>query len=322
VRGSRRFLDVTLAALAVGLAIRVLFRRPAPEPAVPEPTRPGEPATRKEWAGSLIRTIRYEIREDESVIISAALAFYALLALVPAAIAAISIYGLVLDPASLSDQIKTVTDALPSSAAQLVTEQIEQLAAAGTTGLTIGLVASVLGVLWVASGGTRALLHGIHLVYNVEERRSWVRQRGLAYLLTLSFIVFGLGTIALVTFLPGWLEELGFGSGGRQAIEIARWPGIFLIVIAGLAFLYRVAPNRPGLKRPLLLPGAVTAAVLWVVATAGFSFYTGSGYSSIDADTYGVLVSVVVLLLWFFVSGFVILLGAEVNATLESHRRR
>ena len=214
--------DWFLGALAVGLAARVLFRRsgsPQPAPA----TSFGAPATqtRKQWAGSLLRTIRAEVRQDETVIVAAALAFYAMLALFSAAFAAVSIYGLVLDPADVTNQITTITDVLPLTARGLVAEQIEALATTSSAGLSIGLAVSLLAALWVASGGTRSLLHGINIVYNVEDRRSWLLQRALAYGLTLGFIIFGLGTIAVVTFLPDWLEDLGFGSTGVLFVEIA-----------------------------------------------------------------------------------------------------
>ena len=179
---------------------------------------------------------------------------------------------------------------------------------------------SLIAALWVASRGTKALLHGINLVYNVEERRPWLLRRTLAYGLTVGFVVFAAASVALVTFLPRWLEGLGLGSTGRLVVEVGRWPGIFFMVVLGLAVLYRVAPYRPDVRSPILFPGAAAAAVLWVLATAGFSVYTGSGLSALN-ETYGVLVQFVVLLLWFFASGFVILLGAEVNASLEDHRR-
>lgn len=322
MKRSQRAIDWLLGALAIGTAIGVLVRRR--DPGEHEPLSSfGQPIaqTRKQWAGSLLRTIRLEIRQDETVIIAAALAFYAMLALVPAAIAAWSIYGLVLDPADLADQVKTITDVLPEGAEILVSSQMEALAETSTAGLGIGLVVSLLVVLWVASGGTRSMLHGINIVYNVEERRPWLVQRALAYALTLGLIVFGVGTVAVVTFLPGWLEDLGFGSTGVLIVEIARWPTIFVLVVVGLALLYRIGPNRPRRQGQLLFPGALAAAVLWLLATAGLSLYTGSGFSSFDAETYGVLVSVVVLLVWFFASGFVILLGAEVNASMEANRR-
>ena len=291
----KRPLDIFLGTLAVGVAVRALLRvdqiRPASESTQ---IRPALPPTRKQWAGNLLRTIRKEIRQDDTVMIAAALAFYAMLALAPAAIAAISIFGLILDPAELADQIKMITDVLPESAEALVSEEIQSLAEAPTAGLGIGLAASLFGVLWVVSGGTRSLLHGVNIVYNVEERRPWLVQRAIAYGLTLGLIVFGVGTVALVTFLPGWLDDLGFGSTGVDIIQIARWPAIFLFVVMGLALLYRIGPHRPRSSNRLLYPGAITAAVLWLIATAGFSIYTASGFSSFDIDTYGTLVSVVV----------------------------
>lgn len=243
-----------------------------------------------------------------------------MLALVPAMIAAWSIYGLVLDTESLGDQIAAITNALPASAETLVADQVKSLTEITATGLSISLIVSVITALWVASSGTRSLLHGINLVYNVEERRTWLLQRFIAYGLTLGFIIFAVGSVALVTFLPGWLEDLGFGTTGREIVEIARWPGIFTIVVAGLTVLYRIGPNRRRIRKPVLFPGAAGAAVLWTIATAGFSFYAGSGLTSLS-ETYGTLLGVAVLLLWFFVSGFSILLGAEVNASLESQRR-
>ena len=319
MKRSRQAVDWFLGALAVGMAVRVLFRSDRTGLARdPDDLSPPSSLTRKQWAGSLLGTIRREIRDDETVIIAAALAFYAMLALFPAAIAAVSIYGLVLDTNDLISQITTVTDALPASVEQLVSDQIKALADTSSTGLSIGLSVSLFGALWVASGGTRSLLHGINIVYNVEEHRPWLLQRALAYGLTLGLIVFGLGTIAVVTFLPGWLENLGFGSTGVDIIEIARWPAIFVLVVVGLMIFYRVGPNRSRVVDRRLLPGALSAATLWLAATVGLSLYTRSGVSSFDSATYGALLAAVVLLVWFFVSGFVILLGAEVNASLEA----
>lgn len=316
----RRFIDRFLGALAVVMAVLVLFRRDD-RPTDADESHSPVPETRKEWAGGIVRTIRREVQRDETVIVAAAIAFYAMLALLPAATATVSIYGLVLDPSDVADQVETITDVLPDSVDFAVTSQIENLATTPDTGLSIGFAVSALGALWVASGGTRALLHGIHIVYNVEERRPWAVQRAIAYGLTLAFIVFSAGTIAVVTFLPGWLEDLGFEQTGVTLVQIARWPVIFVLVVAGLSLLYRIGPNRPSTTDDLLLPGAITAAVVWMLATVGLSVYTGTGLSSFDVGTYGILVYAVVLLVWFFASGFAILLGAEVNATLESNRR-
>ena len=320
----RRPIDWFLGTLAVGTAVAALLRK-RPEPSgtgAAPPSDPGVRRTRKQWAGSLVRTIRQEIRDDETIIIAAAISFYALLALFATAVAAVSIYALVLDPADLADQIATITDVLPDEVKSLVSSQIERLAETSPTGVSVSLAASALGALWVSSGGTRALLHGINLVYNATERRPWLIQRAIAYGLTLAFIVFGLSTIAVVTFLPGWLKEIGLGSTGVSLVEVLRWPTILVVVVVGLMILYRIGPNRPNSPDRRLAPGAIIAAVLWLAATLGFSVFTGSGVSSFDSGTYGALVGAVVLLVWLFISGFVILLGAEINASLESAEQR
>lgn len=316
----KRAVEWFLGSLAVGTAIAVLLRKsPQPEQPFRRGIRAGRPTGRKEWAGSLLRTIRHEIRDDETVMIAAALSFYAMLALFATAFAAVSIYGLVLDPSDVAHQIETITDVLPASINRLVSEQIESIAASSSAGLSVGVAVSLLSALWVASGGTRSLLRGINIVYNVDERRSWLKLRATAYGLTFGLIVFGLGTIAVVTFLPGWLDALGLGEGGVLLVSILRWPAILVLVIAGLMVFYRIGPNRTRSPGQRLVPGAVIAAVLWLIATLGFSVYTGSAYSSFDTGTYGLLVGAVVLLVWFFISGFVILLGAEINASLEAH---
>lgn len=314
-------LDLFLGALAVGAAVGVLFRRkPAGVAAPTAAATSQQPFSGRKWAGSVARTIRMEMRDDETITIAAALAFYATLAVIPAAFAAVSIYGLVLDPTDVADQIEAISDVLPESVKDNVASEVTRLADTSNAGLGVGLIVSLLGTLWVASGGIRALLHGINLVYNVEERRPWLIQRAMAYGMTLGMIVFGLTTVAVVTFLPGWLEDLGLGSSGVLLIEIGRWPAIFAIVVTGLAILYRIGPNLRGRSNHVLFPGALGAAALWLLATLGFSIYTGSALSNFDSGTYGALTSVVVVLIWFFVSGFTILLGAEVNATLEARR--
>lgn len=315
-------LDLFLGTLAIGTAVAVLFRRKRPEPAAAGAPQPRVPLSGKEWAGSLARTIRREVREDETVMIAAALSFYTMLAIVPTVAAAVLIYALVLDPADVAAQITTVTDVLPPSVSTIVSREIETLARTSDARTILGLVVSLTGTLWVASGGVRALLHGINIVYNVDERRRWLVQRALASALTVGGIVFGLTTIAVVTFLPGWLEDLGLGSTGVLLVEVARWPAIFGIVVGGLTALYRVGPNLPGRRKRVLLPGALTAAALWLLATLGFSIYAGSGLSSFESGTFGTLTSFIVVLVWLFISGFVVLLGAEINATLEANPRR
>lgn len=250
--------------------------------------------------------------------IAGSLAYYAMLAMFPAAIAAISIYGLVLDADSLAGQLERLAEVLPESTAALISTQLTEIVTGSTAGLGFGATVSLLATLWTSSGGTRALLLGINIAYDVDEYRPYVYERILSYALTIGLIVFVAASVALVTFLPSALEALGLDRDIRRLIEYARWPSIFVVVVAGLGLLYRHAPHQVAHRSPWLNRGALLASGLWVAATVGFSLYA-STLGSFNA-TYGALTGFIVLLLWFFISGIVILLGAEVNAIVESRK--
>jgi membrane protein len=271
-------------------------------------------------AAGFLAELRTEIQRDHTGMIAGSLAYRAMLAIFPAAIAAVSIYGIALrgNEAELTRQINELTQVLPAEAATLIGDQLKEIVAAPGSGLGFGAVIGIAAALWTASGGTKSLIKGLNIAYDVEEQRPFLVQRAIAYGLTVGLIVFVVGAVALVTFLPDWLGDLGMGDTAATLLEYLRWPGIFLIVVLGLGLLYKVGPNRSASRSKWLSPGAMLAAVLWVVATLGFSFYT-STLGDFNA-TYGALGSVVVLLLWFFISGFVILLGAEVNDVAEKRR--
>lgn len=322
----KRWLNWVLAGLASAVAVRALAPRreiadeTAPTPggdvavSMPQPA----PVDVRAKAQSFGKALAAEIKKDNTTMIAAGLAYYAMLAVVPALIAAISIYALILDPATLTNDLRGVRDAVPESTYRLIEDQLTQITAGSRGALGFGVGFSILATLWTASGGTKSLMKGLNIVYDVEEQRPFLIQRAIAYGMTVGLIVFVVAAASLVTFVPAWLGEIGLESASRRLIEWLRWPGIFVIVVLGLGLLYKVAPNRPARRSKWLSPGAVTAAVLWVLATLGFSVYTTS-LGDFNA-TYGALGGVVVLLFWFFISGFVILLGAEVNAIVEKHR--
>lgn len=248
--------------------------------------------------------------------IAGSLAYYAFLALFPMAIAAVSIYGLVLDPADLATQIEEISSALPEETAAFIEAQLTDVVESSGSGLGYAAVISIVIALWSASAGTKALITGIDIAYDTPEDRPFVVLRGMAFLITIGLIVFITVAASAVTFLPDLMAEIGAGDETRRAIEIARWPVILLAVIVGLGLLYKIAPNRPASKSPWVSYGAIAVALLWLLATLGFSLYVNT-LGSFNA-TYGTLAGIVVLLLWFFISGLIVLAGAELNSELES----
>jgi len=257
-----------------------------------------------------------EIANDHLTLIAKGVAYSWFLALFPGLIAAISIYGLVTDPAEVSSQVANLSSSLPDSAQTLITTQLESVASASGGALGIGLILSLALALWSASAGMAGLVEALNIAYDEEEERNFVVKRGLALLLTVGFVLFfgiAIGLIAVFPYLSG---VLGSSLVVRVLLEILRWAILLAMAIVALALLYRVGPDRdaPAIKWVSL--GSIIATVIWVVASLGFAFYVNNFGSY--AKTYGALAGVVVLLLWFWITALVVLLGAEINAETEA----
>ncbi len=262
-----------------------------------------------------------EASADQIPLLGAGVAFFGFLALFPALIALTLIYGLVVDPATISDQVGQLTSALPPEARTILEDQLRQLASTSTQGLGWGLVVTLLVALWSASGGIGNLVTAINIAYDEERKRGFVKEKLLALGLTLGAIVFMVLILALVAGVPVVLGLVGLDQGAwRWLAEAVRWVLVALLVMGALAVLYRVAPNREAPKFRWASVGAVAATVLWLVASVGFSLYVTlfGNY----AKTYGALAGVVVLLLWLWITSYAVLLGAEINAEAEAQTAR
>lgn len=257
-----------------------------------------------------------EVKADHVPVIAAGVAFYAWIALIPALIAMIMVYGLVASPDTVTQQIEQLTQSLSQSTAQVIQDPIKAATNAG--GLSVGLLLSLAGVLWSASGGMDGLIKGINIAYD-EETRSFPKRRGLALLLTLGAIVGVILVFTLITVVPVLLQSLGLGPIVEIAIQVGRWLALLILVMVGLGILYKLAPNRDNPAFKWVSWGAVIAAVLWLLGSAAFSLYV-SNFGSYN-KTYGALAGVIVLNLWLFLSAFIVLLGAEINSEMEAQTR-
>jgi membrane protein len=278
-----------------------------------EAERPSEIPPRGWFA--VLRRVKAEVKEDNVPLLAAGVAFYAMLAIFPAIIAVVTVYGMVADPAQVESQVGELAKSLPSGADQLLTEQLKSVTSAGRQSLSIGLALSLLGVLWSASGGVQGLVKGLNLVYDERETRGFLKLRGLSLLLTLGAIVVAVIAIALIAVFPGFVDSLGLGRAGELAASIGRWVVLALLVLAALAVVYRYAPDRAKPRWRWVSWGAVVALVLWLLGSVGFSWYVDN-FGKYN-QTYGALAAVIILLLWLFLSAFVVLLGAEFDAETE-----
>ncbi|NYI46314.1 membrane protein [Nocardioides aromaticivorans] len=275
--------------------------------------KPTEIPRRGWW--QVVRRAWREAKSDQVPLLAAGVAFYSFLALFPAMIAAVMLYGLVRDPADVQRQVDELSATLPSDAASLLTTQLEALTTTSSSSLGLGLIISLVLALWSASGGVGNVMTAVNLAYDEEETRGFVKRKALALGLTLGAIVFVVVAVGMVAVAPAVLDNLVGAGPLRWALEVVRWLGLLVAMSVALGVLYKLAPDRDAPTFRWVSIGSVVATVLWLLASLGFSLYVDN-FGSYN-KTYGALAGVVVLLLWLWLTMYVVLLGAEVNAEAE-----
>lgn len=279
-------------------------------------TPAGVPATG--WKDIAFR-LKDEIAEDRVGLIAAGVAFYGLLALFPAITALIAISGLLVEPSAVVDQLQRLSGVVPEEVITIVTKQATAVAGSREGGLGLAAVIGILVAIYSASKGMASLMEGINVAYDETEERGFFMLKLVTLGLTM-FLMAGLVVAMLAMLgLPAILAFLNLGSMLSMLITLAMWVGLVALTILGLSVLYRYAPSRDEPEWKWASVGAVAGCLLWIVASAGFAFYV-SNFGSYN-ESFGTLAGVVVLLMWFWISAFVILIGAELNAELEAQTR-
>lgn len=266
------------------------------------------------------RRVNRQIKQDRLSIIAAGVAFYGLLAVFPGLIALVGLYGLAFDPQQVESQMAALSGILPKEAADVLLAQLRDLTTSDRTSLGIGAVGGLLLALWSASAGMRTLMEALNVAYDEEERRGFVRFYGTALLLTLAAILGAVIAIGMVIALPVVLKFVGLAEALKWLIAIAAWPILVGMMLLGLAIVYRYAPSRAQPRWRWVSWGAVIATVLWVLGSALFSLYV-TRFGNYN-ETYGSVGAVVILLMWFLLSSYAVLIGAELNAEMERQTRR
>ena len=268
----------------------------------------------------VVRRAMKEASADNVPMLAGGVAYFAFLAMFPALIAAVSIYGLVAEPETVAAQLRDTAAVLPESAQPLIADQLNAVVSTSGGALTTGLIVSVVAALWSASGGTGNLIKAVNIAYDEEESRGAIKLRGIALGLTVGAILFVLLTLGLVALVPIVLDALPLGVVGRVLAQVVRWVLLTGVVVVALAVVYRIAPDRDAPRFRWVSVGAMVAALLWILGSVGFSLYVNffGNYNK----TYGALGGVVVLMLWLYLTSYIVLLGAEINAESERQTRR
>lgn len=293
-------------------------------PGEPAPAAPDDGAGRRAdsptaipargWKEVLFR-VKDQISQDNVSIIAAGCAFYAMLALFPAITALVMIYGFVADPAQVEQQMTGLRDVMPQEAFGIVQEQARSVASRGETRLGWAALFAILLALYSASAGVKSLFEALNIAYEEEESRGFIRYNLTAFLFTLAAVVAVAVGLGVIVGVPALLRYLPLGPFVEWAVRLVSWALLLAFVIGGLAVIYRFGPSRASAEWRWISPGSIAAAAIWFAASLGFSFYVAN-FASYN-ETYGTLGGVIILLMWLWISAYVIIMGAELNSELE-----
>ncbi len=272
------------------------------------------------WWQVLKRTCS-EASDDNLGLIAAGVAFYGFLAMVPLLASLVLTYGIVVDPAEAAEHIRALTAMVPQEAAALIADQLDGIVRTSIDKKGFGLLLALGLAIYGAMKGAEALITALNIVYEEEDDRGFVRLLLLQLAMVLAAVAVVIALLTAIS-LSAALESLvtGIGSAAALAVKGLGWAIAAGLAGAAVASLYRIAPSRTDPKWRWVTPGSAFALFGILATTAGFGWYAASlgNYNA----TYGSLGGVVVLLLWLWLSAYVLLLGAELNAELERQTER
>jgi len=260
-----------------------------------------------------------EMKLDHVQIISAGVAFYFFLALFPTFVAAISIYSLVLEPSQIESQIAHLNSILPKQAFEMITDFLEPILERSRKEIGWGLVISILISIWSANKGTNALFEGVNIAYDEIDGRGIIKKNLLSLLFTTGGLFVGLISLLIVIFFPLLVKNLGLHPSLEAILQWFRWVFLGFILIFNLTLIYKIAPFRTNPKFSWVSWGAVIGSLFWLAGSMLFSWYVAN-FGSYN-DLYGSFAAVVILMLWLFLTAFIVLMGAEINSEMEHQTR-
>lgn len=273
----------------------------------------------KGWKDILWRTYG-EINDDRVTLIAAAVTYYLLLSIFPTLTAFVSLYGLFTDPATVGEHVSALSAVVPAGGMAIIDEQLTRLTSSGGSTLGLALIVSIAIALWSASSGVKTLFEAMNIAYDERESRNFLVLNGTALLFTLAGVVGAVVMIAVAVVVPAVLEFVGLGSGLEWLLQIGSYVLLVVVLLLGIAALYRWGPSRQQPKWRWVTPGAVLAVVGIIVVSVLFSWYAAN-FANFD-KTYGSLGGLIALLTWMWISVTMLIVGAELNSEAERQTRR
>ncbi|MEQ6201536.1 YihY/virulence factor BrkB family protein [Sulfitobacter sp. HNIBRBA2951] len=264
--------------------------------------------------------VKDEVSEDRVGLIAAGVAFYGFLSIFPAIAAIMALSGLVFSPTEVTEQLQSLSAFVPDDIIDIIISQAQAVTGSDEAGLGLTALVGVLISLYSASSGMGSLMDGINVAYDETEKRGFIRLKLVTLALTL-FLIFGLLlSVSATLVLPAVLSYFGLGGVVDTIVIIASFAIVAVLSVFGLSVLYRYGPSRDAPEWAWASTGAVVGCALWIIGSAGFAYYVDS-FGSYN-ESFGTLAGVVIMLTWLWLSAFIILLGAELNAEMEAQTAR
>ncbi|GGE42181.1 hypothetical protein GCM10011360_32000 [Primorskyibacter flagellatus] len=268
-------------------------------------------------AFQIVKGMANGVADKNLSLIAAGVAFYSMLALFPGIAAVIAIWGLLADPHVLIEQLELVDTLLPPDVTSLLASQINALSNASGDKLGwAGLISTMLAI-WSARSGVAALMLGLNAIHERQNRGS-LRHYLASLVLTLALLGVSMVTLSAVVIVPIVFTIIPLGPITAMMVEAFRWASAIFVLLAGLAVIYRFGPNNRGERMKWITPGAGLAVALWAVASYGFSLYL-TNFANYN-QVYGSIGAAIAMLIWLYISAFLILIGAELNLQLSTRR--
>ncbi len=255
------------------------------------------------------------LTQDHVMLIAGGITFYLLLALFPALVAFMTIYGIFFDPATAVDHARSLNGIVPPAAVEMIAEQLARLTTKQTDALTLGLILSLTIAFWSANGGVKAMIEGLNFAYSEREKRSFFRLNAVAFAFTFGTMGMMILLFLALAVIPAVLAVLNLGTVGDLLIRLVRWPFLVLALGVGLTVLYRHGPSRTSPEWRWVTWGSAFATISWLLMSIAFTIYLNR-IANFDV-TYGALAAPIGFLLWVWLSIIVIILGAEINGEME-----
>ena len=260
------------------------------------------------------------VADDNLMLIAAGIAFYGMFAVFPALGALVSIYGLFGDTHVVQSQVQQLTVLLPRETAMLLNDSLNALLAKPSHSLNAGLLVSLGIAVWGARAGTSSMMSGLNVAVERPERRNFIKFNLIALGLTFGAILFAIIALTAVAVIPIVIAFLPLDDRMQTLLAYSRWPIFGAFVLLALDIVYRFGPSQSRPRWRLLSVGTIFAVTFWIVASWAFSLYV-TRFGSYDT-TYGSLGAVIVLLLWFWISALIVLIGATIDAVRADIKTR